>query len=310
MKIVKLFLIFIPVIFFGCEKEEPNDEENPEVDVNVKFNITGFKSEIFPLKSSTNVTSNSESDTLIRKLKFLVYNEENNLVKTIDQSLDDDNFGKFELNLSKGIYKIGVVGYNRGVFSELPAPSKIQYMLFPKHGEGPISMDNSTNDEVFEYGINVFEIKSDTTFAPLELKRISAKLELKILDALPSASKWLLLRSEHDNQIRLFSEDNLVVSEYFNGGGEVTHDLKGLENTTGNSFYSVIFPFAKSGSKFDVTFEIFATDRKLLYKQKIEDVEFKSNYLTRISGEISAVHNENFSVDVVKNFTDTLEVKF
>nr|WP_315401918.1 hypothetical protein [uncultured Sphingobacterium sp.] len=311
MKNFTLITLIIPLLFFGCNKADSKDEHVDIAEkVNVNLKVGNFKVEQSPIKSTT--TQNTTDKPLIRRLKLLIYDQTQKLVETIDQYGSEANFGNFQLELIRGVYSIGIVGYDTGEFIRQGRDPMDHFIRFPLiNKSGALIKNQSSITEVFEYGYDTIKIESDTTFQPFNLTRITSTLEVKITDPIPNNAAWLMVSTNQDSKINIFSKNLLVPDwNFIDDGGVYLYDLSKLKGTSGNSFSSAVIPYTKDGTKFDVYISVVDANKKGLFNNLVKDVDFKSNYLTRLTGALGAINSKKFSVNIVKQYTDTLDINF
>lgn len=307
MKRFSIIIVFVFLIVIGCKKSDTVDNQDKKK-YQVEFNVDNFKIDQFPLKGST--SQNSTETPLITKLRLYIYDAESNVVEVNDQYLDNPNFGNFQSELISGTYSIGILGYTNGDISK-ESNANTHFIRFPVVENDPIVSNKSTVTEVFEFGYDTVIIKSDTTFQPFNLKRVTSTLEVKILDNIPNNAGWLLISTNQDNKMRMFSKNLLVPDwNFIHDAGVYKFDLRQLKGTAGNSFKSAIIPNVKDGNNFDVYISVIDENKKGLFNNMVKNVNFKSNYLTRLTGELNSVTSKKFSINIVKEYTDTLNVIF
>ena len=138
-------------------------------------------------------------------------------IKTLNQTTDDDSFGKITLNLSKGKYAVLVIAHSGDGNATLSNPEKVTFK------------DNKITDTFYYYGR--LSIKSDKVEADVNLQRAVAAFKLHITD-------------------ETIPEEVRSIKFYYTGGSST------LDATTRygcvNSRQTVIFNFTDNNRDFTV----------------------------------------------------------
>ena len=99
---------------------------------------------------------------LCKRINFALFNyETGEKIKTLNQTTDDESFGKITKNLTKGKYAVLVVAHNGDGNATLSNPEKVTFK------------DNKITDTFYYY--KVIDVEEDSNF-DMTMKRVVAKL--------------------------------------------------------------------------------------------------------------------------------------
>ena len=177
-------------------------------------------------------------------------------IKTLNQTTDDDSFGKITLNLSKGKYAVLVIAHSGDGNATLSNPEKVTFK------------DNKITDTFYYY--NVIDVEEDSNY-DMTLKRAVAKFRLVVEDHTPSDVK--------------------VMKFYYTGGSSTFNAITGYGcvNSKQTELRDVTESAYNEGSYYDIyTFPHNSEEDKKL-KVEISAMSSASSYTILFSKTISDV---------------------
>lgn len=311
---MKKCLIYAAILFLvaACQKENlqtpANQKEQASLEGNtykLNFSSSGFTSSLIPMAKMARPSIMNVIDDTVKKMNFFIYDDKNNLVGNFAQTSLDEDFGNLTVDLQEGTYKIGAVGYSGSGYIDNNFRS-IYYS--PNFDYDPPKSDNK---ETFVYGYKNIEVNSDSTYAPFELKRLTSLLEIVILDKIPEEAKELRATFVENGLINLFTEDTVSypieeIGHYF--------DLTPYHNQDSTKLQCVIVPFLKSGAPMELTVKVYSTSGQLLKEYSFDNLNFKSNYITRLTGKIfnnsTEGGNVSVSTSIIKDYDGEIDEEF
>jgi|GEM_PF-2167555 len=305
-------LTILSFLLIACKKDVPKPSLiDGEENYKIKFSATGFRTSVEPISKKASNKANSIVNDSIQKMNFFIYNQDNYLVGNYAQTRNDVNFGTLETKLGPGTYKIGVVAYPQ--FTGLyVSPTDIFHSIYytPNYDHPYVELGNN-NKESFTSGYHEIIVKQDSTYAPIELKRLNAILEIEILDALPNDAAYLTVGATQGTSVQLFRGDDLsAATEYLSNYFDLS-EFSGQKNI---KLQAVVYQQKKSGSKINLNISVHNSNRQRIKNIIINDVLFKSNFKTKVAGELfgGVVGNENIGVSttIIKEFEGDIEVDF
>ena len=162
----------------ACEKplledeEEYKETEAPKGDM-VRITFRNFKTNQKSFSQTQDNSSKREAlqsraseatpiTELCKRINFALFDyETGEKIKTLNQTTDDESFGKITMNLTKGKYAVLVVAHNGDGNATLSNPEKVTFK------------DNKITD-TFNY-YKVIDVEEDRNF-DMTMKRVVAKL--------------------------------------------------------------------------------------------------------------------------------------
>ena len=177
----------------ACEKplledeEEYKETEAPKGDM-VRITFRNFKTNQKSFSQMQDNSSEREAlqsraseatpiTELCKRINFALFNyETGEKIKTLNQTTDDESFGKITMNLTKGKYAVLVVAHNGDGNATLSNPEKVTFK------------DNKITDTFYYY--KVIDVEEDSNF-DMTMKRIVAKFRLVVKDPTPEDVKTM-----------------------------------------------------------------------------------------------------------------------
>jgi hypothetical protein len=272
------FVILITACLASCKKEQHTNAALKKY--RLSFDVSGFTQTTGPFtNNSRQKTINSTTDTLsgfIDKLIYLVYDSNQRLITTKIQLSGQPNYTVFTDSLPSGTYTAIFIGGKNGLI--VPAVN--------------------TKDS-FNYGSDVpwddcFYKKISITVTnqvqqTVQLDRITAQLQLKILDQIPAnVAKFKLVHQEHPNFNFLtgaFSDILVPVSL-------ITPISAG---NIGSTNYTIQTYTLNNGPPFNLSIYAYDSTDKLLIQKTVLNVVCIRNKRTIISGNLFST-NDQFSI--------------
>lgn len=292
MKRKHILLALIPMLFFGCKKEDASKpHEQPSEMIQVKFSTEGFQQAIEPRgsKASTITSGIAAAGSEISNLQLLVYDLQNKLIvkkeNIKESSKQIDNTFTFEI--PKGKYKIGLVGHNASwstMYFNLNESNPLLHELsmgiyaFP---EFPVYTYYFSDAFVYQY--KEFDFQSDITLSPLTLSRLTSKLEITVEDAIPAEVKFVLVGGKINPILSPFTG----VTTNYNGKGYVVFDVGREALKTNTVLATPIYPYLdKEDQSIELEVLFFNASYKQIGAKTIDKVILKSNHITKLSGKL------------------------
>ena len=148
----------------SCEKMNISDfSENENMEPNLVLNVVSTGNEIM---------TRADGDTPWTRLNFVVY-QNGKKVKGVNQTEDDDSYGKAELTLDEGIYQVLVLAHSSDGNPTLTSAEKIQF-----------TNALGFTDTFYYYGTITVTAKQQTH--NITLNRATALLRFIINDDMPA----------------------------------------------------------------------------------------------------------------------------
>lgn len=172
MKKKNLFFVMSVLCVFmtSCEKTMLNDQLSPnEGEAKVVFHVTQFSQLPFTTSQTRNAPVLVEE--ACSRISFAIF-DGSTKVKSVNQTIDNDDFGTFSLVLPKGDYQLVVIAHNGTASATISSPDKI---TFP----------NNKCTDTF-YICQDFTVTGNSEF-DLTLKRAVAMFRLMIEDPIPAS---------------------------------------------------------------------------------------------------------------------------
>ena len=196
-------------------------------------------------------------------------------IKTLNQTTDDDSFGKITLNLSKGKYIVVVVAHNGDGNATLSSPEKITFK------------DNKITDTFYYY--NIIDVDKASNY-DMTMKRAVAMFQLVLKDHTPSDVKTM----------KFYYTGGSSTFNAATGYGCVNSkqtELRSVEEDaySNESTYEIYtFPHEEEKKlKVEISALSSASSSNILFSKTISDVKITRNCVSRYSGYFFNVDPEN-----------------
>lgn len=316
-------LALVPLLLLGCKKDETGNEskpENPQKLFKVNIQASTFSESVKPMQllasKSSQIALVNETPA-ITNLVLLVYDANGKLVTSKENYTVDNLYNpivgkdKFSLTLPKGKYKLGVIGHNRlygGLNFYLDPTDMYAHSLKVERSEHfQANVMKVFIRDSFFHDYKDFEIKSDTTLAPLKLTRLTSKLELNIEDKIVDEAAHILIGNMINTTVYPFSKDKS--SSHLEGYMDFSVSSKvGLTNTVlSTPIYSNL---NKPDSKETISVRVYDKNYVLISYVNIPNVTLKPNHITKLSGKLFENYKKDadgeIGVEVMKEYSSTV----
>ncbi len=313
MNLLKLSLASISLLtLFSCSKNEttPQTKPNPikETELHqVKFTVQGFSQTYRPFETKASTKTQTNKSNPIDNIFYVLLDNQNLPIDTFSSKIVDSK-SKLDLNLQNGEYTLRAMGYKD--LSDI-------YKIYKKYKQTnllyrSITFNNIKSTEIGDTFIleKKFQVSRDTAFAGLTLKRFNAKLEINILDRIPSNANHIEIATKGEiSAYYFFSESSPSFLTFQNSSLLSTvstiYSLRGQSNQT---ISTNILPPDQDWSNFKEVFtpvkiNVYDVNGKVIITRDILDVKIKPNTITRLSGNLF----ENLTKDKSSSFAITVD---
>lgn len=296
MKKSLIILALLPLLFFGCKKGGSTDEPKPEEKLfKVTLKAKNLVQSINPISLSASNKTKASVQVPATSSPFgvdlLVYNEDgfyNRYHSTLfNESGTAVNGGDtFSLELPKGKYTVYALGY---------------------HGwAGDFYWEDlSFNDFWFEFGFEQlgtyiarrysplyvcksykFDVINGSFYGEIDLKRFNAQLELEVTGNIPENVEYVLFGPNLPAEVLLGGQ--YVTST--GSRGYVMMKVSDIRNSSNKILSTVFYPreystdIINKPNNYEIVF--LDKDYNLLSTRTVNDVIFKENHITKLSGDL------------------------
>lgn len=327
--VVAVISIFI---LSSCGKHVESIQPDQEDKLyNLNFSIHDFSQIVEPLNSGNlkgSTTTNSVDKLPIDVLEYSIYDSKRVLVASGKNDIVSNSTGvslpvgfDFKAKLPKGDYHLGVVGYNSkdaGATFKRNQGQTLQSsggVYFGTQKNEKLSFNEIKNSEVFSYGYGKISLKSDTVLAMLPLKRLTSKLELKILDEIPTDAAFLYIGGVFGVTMSPFQADALTFAAH---KMYIPFDTKKDVGNINAVFTTVVMPLEIKTYDVDDDIEIrvYNANYVPIVIKTIPNVARKANHITRLSGKLfdglpNTSYTGAFKAEIIKEYSpDDIQVGF
>lgn len=273
-----LILLLIPLTIFSCKKNDI--EESDEKQFDVKFSAKLFDQTIEPFGSkaerSIKAASGSgsvESSEMFDTFTCFIFDENEKYVTSKSRIVVDmdHNFLKDSLYLNfklpKGKYKVGFTG-------NIPYSNNIQNAkdVFSEFGE--VHKFSSSLVPITITGNNVFD--------PVELNRLTSKVEFNFVDNTPSEKVSIEFKARMPNRINPFYPISQLDMFY-----TIIKNWSFPVNSIIPTQSIIAFPdLTKESTSISFDILIYNESKALIGQKNITDVIIKKNHITKLTGKL------------------------
>lgn len=320
MNLLKLSLASLSLLtLFSCSKNEttPQTKPNPikETELHqVKFTVQGFSQTYRPFETKASTKTQTNKSNPIDNIFYVLLDNKNLPIDTFSSKIVDSK-SKLDLNLQNGEYTLRAFGYkDQGNLSKYYTKYKITNLEY-----GSITFNNIRSTEIGDTFIleKKFQVSRDTAFAGLTLKRFNAKLEINILDRIPSNANHIEIATKGEiSAYYFFSESSPSFLTFQNSSLLSTvstiYSLRGQSN---QSISTNILPPDQDWSNFKEVFtpvkiNVYDVNGKVIITRDILDVKIKPNTITRLSGnlfeDLTKDKSSSFAITVDGNYAKNI----
>ena len=277
-QLYSLILLCCCLLLFSCQKAYVGDDDSEEVrkesGVNLRLSIVRLGDADF--EKSYEVLRSADVTTLCNRVSVAVYRD-GTRVKQVNQTTSDQDFGKIQLTLPAGKYKILILAYSGSKSATMTDAEKVCF-------SGGMS-------DTFWYCKDI-DLESDTS-EDITMKRIVAMFRLSLTDAMPKNVKTLKFA--------------------YTGGSSTLNGVTGLGCV--NSRQSVefaitsdfdIYTFPKPDSQtLKVTVTALDASGNQLIQHIFNGVEIQCNMITKYTGaffsDVGSCANASYSGRLLTN---------
>jgi hypothetical protein len=291
-----IFLVLCCAVLLSCKKDKKAPDLQPQSkERQLSFTINGFTQSTGPVTNSVNkkLETNAIQDSSM--LTYVLLDSTNTVVKIVNQSSSDASFGTFTDNVLPGTYYVAFLA------SELPSNTQTIKTKLTYKDKGRFNYMSTTTPSVAAPWRDLLYVKSKIVVAnndlalSFTLTRIVGKIQLEVLDAIPSGAPGLsLLFTEFNTYFSVITGKFITSSTGVIGGQSITV----LPGTTLNS---IIAYTATLNTSLPVTIVSYhtprsSTDQTTIIK-KTFGITCQANKLTIVSGNLFS-NNGVFNISV------------
>ena len=284
-QLYSLILLCCCLLLFSCQKAYVGDDDSEEVrkesGVNLRLSIARLGDADF--EKSYEVLRSADVTTLCNRVSVAVY-QDGTRVKQVNQTTSDQDFGKIQLTLPAGKYKILILAYRGSKSATMTNAEKVCF-------SGGMS-------DTFWYCKDI-DLESDTS-EDIMMKRIVAMFRLSLTDTMPKNVKTLKFAytggSSTLNGVTGLGCVNSRQSVEF----AITSDMVGKPHDFD------IYTFPKPDSQtLKVTVTAFDGNGNQLIQHIFDGVEIQCNMITKYTGaffsDVGSCANASYSGRLLTN---------
>lgn len=294
----RLIFIAATVLFAASCSNEIKETEEPNITetyapVHVAFSDFTVSHEDFP---GTRATKDAAEYTNIKALTLAFYDAEGVEVYRDEQIRSNTSsystFGEFECELPIGVYTLVAIGrgMSDGDVFVLTSPSLAEY----------------TTDKARETLVNTQRVVIRSAIPvdiPVPLDRICAKLNVVSTDSRPA--NITKIRTTYAAGGQSFNPTSGLATT--NTGFSLVNNFSSAPAVV--NFGSYIF-LTSDEQDIDVTIEALDAQDNVLFTKVFNDLSFKRNRSTKVTGSMFSVGASSFSIKVNSDWLDDYEVSF
>ncbi|NGM60858.1 hypothetical protein G5B30_02890 [Sphingobacterium sp. SGG-5] len=322
MKIINfLTCAILFLVLVACSKETEtspisiSDEEGGFY--NIRFSVSGFTESHRPFEK---LASTSVSDKpIVSDLIYTILDKDKRPIDTLMRSANQ-NINNLSLKLPNGKYTIRILGLNLTEY--IPSYIKNESLDFLLRYQTLPTFGNSYNpSDIFVFN-KAIEVTKDSLYSPFILQRFNSKLDLKLLDEIPSNIKTLEVATQSAHQILVansnsFSNLTNIITYNSSSYRSVYFDITPYGGLSNQIFSANILTPGQEYSQLSeklLTLKISAydVDDNLVVTKEVTNVKFTPNTITELSGKLfddvgnekqnslSVIFDESFSTNIIK----------
>ncbi|MFD0795233.1 hypothetical protein ACFQZX_16550 [Mucilaginibacter litoreus] len=264
MKAYKFIAVF-GLILFSCTKSHnplPDDEPSDNTKTfGVTFNVLQESESTKSLNSNLKTNSNTSITGFTDHLVYQVYDSAGKLITTLKQDSASSNYGRISDTFAPGKYNIVIIAAKGGVIKASEG------YFYPN---GYDSFFKQIPITVTDHAIN----------KDIVLERVVGKLQLKILDAIPTTVASLKMEVVGDVSFSLPAGGINQKSNTLTITKSIPDSLKGNQNVTITTYIANTF------EPFKVNIYAYDASGKTLHYAVVNDVSCQKNTVTLLSGKL------------------------
>lgn len=295
---MKKYLFFASLILLitGCTSSiEPQDPQpvvvNGKSKVTVRVSDFSMSMEEFTTKAATSVTDYAG----VKAITLAFYGSNGyEEYKTTQLRADDttyDTFGEFSCDLPIGTYTMVVLGYGSQYPITLTSPTSASY----------------TDDKVRDTFRKTQTVTVTSTAAldlSVDLIRTVSKLELISTDALSSGVSYMRLTFGAGG-MSFSPSTGLATSDT-----GMSVDIVPTQSVGATIWLGAYVFLATDTQTMDVTIQAFDAEDNTLFTKTVEDVSFKRNRVTKLTGSVFTTASSSAAFSVETDWLDPINVDF
>lgn len=326
MKKSLFFISLLPIILFGCSKGNSNEDPKSEDElVEVNFKAEGFNQEVSPMKlkgATLERGFHQPGKSEITNLVLFLYDEYGRLVYTKENFVSDKDYNpiaganEFKFKVPKGNYKIGLMGHNRGYgglnFFVDQRDMNAHTIQLDGANNGPNELNLVDIRESYIHRYSDVRLNKDTTLAPLQLVRLTSRLEVNIEDKIPAEASTILVGNMINSSIYPFSTDKNSIKR----SGYIRFGVEGQVGKENTVLATPIYANTANPNQTNtLSVAIYNRNNVLISYTEIPNVILKPNYITKLSGKLFTNYtpdaNGSLKTTIWKDYSSTIiEAKF
>jgi len=298
-KILSLGIAAIAMLA-SCAKQEVNND-TIEVTHQVSFNIENFQKDVigFPTKSNAKVMSvnataavvgGADLKTYTKSISYVIFNDKGVKVKDSVQTDTDKNFGKINVQLRDGAYKM-VIAAGTGKFAGA------QTALFLN--------GISYLGEQFYKQID-FTVASKDANYDATLSRMGAKLVVKLTQEWPASVKNVTLKMNVNDRLNFatLKGENSLGTAY----PEYVFGEKAASKLVESSWFTALFPTETASQT--ATLTAYGSNNEVLYQRTIDKIQLEHNKITTLTGNLFTSKISGFEIKIDAEWAGTIDQTF
>ena len=298
-KILSLGIAAIAMLA-SCAKQEVNND-TIELTHQVSFNIENFQKDVigFPTKSNAKVMSvnataavvgGADLKTYTKSISYVIFNDKGVKVKDSVQTDTDKNFGKINVQLRDGVYKM-VIAAGTGKFAGA------QTALFLN--------GISYLGEQFYKQID-FTVASKDANYDATLSRMGAKLVVKLTQEWPASVKNVTLKMNVNDRLNFatLKGENSLGTAY----PEYVFGEKAASKLVESSWFTALFPTETASQT--ATLTAYGSNNEVLYQRTIDKIQLEHNKITTLTGNLFTSKISGFEIKIDAEWAGTIDQTF
>lgn len=314
MKIIPALLTVVGMsLVMSCSKnnDEPNPIDNSKLH-ELRFTVSGFNESHIPMDSKA-ATSSSTAASPINNILYVLLDKDLLPIDTLMRPVKG-SASSLSLKLPNGDYTLRAVGFDNSNTHSLYTKYQLVFTRFIEKEIFKIK-DYDISD-VFILNKS-FKVSKDSTYSKLALKRITSKIELNILDKIPTEASYIEIATNSSSNFFTLSKDlkDNITYPYNTDFVSNVIDISSLR-TLANQIISsnILTDDQKFTEQFErtspVKINVLDSTGKVILGKEILNVRLLPNTITRLSGklfeDINKDKNESFAVTIDQNFNSNV----
>lgn len=268
----KLFFAGLILLFAACSKESINVVDNAQTEETttapVRVHVSNFAVETGDFPAATRTVQDVGNYDGVKAITLAFYKGETEVYKheQVKGALVNETFGEFSTTLPLGSYKMVVIARNYiadDVFT-LTSPTEAAY--------------TSTSRETFAYTQEVNITNGDAVNLSATLNRIVAALQVKSSDKRTAEATNVRMTLSAGGKSFNPTTGLAIVNTGFAINVPIKSDVGAVTNS------GIYFFLASDVQTMNVTIETLDSDGNTIFSKTIQDVPFKRNRYTILTG--------------------------